>query len=150
MASAKRLLFVREAPIHDQMNLCVLMSVHDRPDGLKSGDWVKLRFIDSGKSVVCRLEVDGGPSASVRLKRIHINSHLREMLGIPWDKVAPYRLQEFRIEKASSWGFFWYIHRYHPDNKKRVEAFLGLTLQIGCIVSIILGFAGTIIAYILQ
>jgi len=146
MASGSRLLFVREAPADDEMNLCVRIGIHDRPNRIKWDDWARVTFVDTGKSVVCRLEGNDGPSESVQPRRIHINSHLREMLGLRSDRVAAYLMQEFRIEKAPSWAFFWYICRYHPDHRRRKEV-LALTVMSG---GIILGLIGIILPFILQ
>jgi hypothetical protein len=146
MASVRLLLFVREAPADDETHLCVRMSMHDRPNGIKWDDWVKLRYVDTGKSVLCRLKGDDDPSGSVQPKRIHVNSHLRDMLGLKSDKVAAYRLQEFHIGKAPSWAFLWYTCRYHPAHSKRKKA-LALTLVFG---GIILGLIGVILPFILR
>ena len=145
MASVKQLLFVREAPAGDEMDLCVRMSMHDRPNGIKWDDWVKLRYVDTGKSAFCRLRGNDDPSGAVQPKRIHINSHLRGMLGLKSGKVAAYLLQEFRIEKAPSWAFLWYIYRYHPDHRRRKEV-LALTVVSG---GIILGLIGIIAPFML-
>jgi len=146
MASVRRLLFVREAHAGDEMNLCVRMSMHDRLNGIKWDDWVKLRYVDTGKSVLCRLKGNDDPSGSVQPKRIHINSHLRDMLGLKSGKVAAYLLQEFRIEKAPSWAFLWYTYRYHPNHRRRKEV-LALMVMSG---GIILGLIGAILPFILR
>ena len=146
MASVKRLLFVREAPTSDQMDLCARMSMHNRPHGIKWDDWVKLTFVAADKSVVCRLRGNDDEVGSVQTRRIHINSHLRDMLGLKSNMIAEYLLQEFRIEKAPSWAFFWYIYRYHPNHRRRAEV-LALTVIFG---SIILGLTGVILPFILQ
>ena len=146
MASVTRLLFVREAPTDDEMNLCVRMGMHDRPNGIKWDDWVKLRYVDTGKSVLCRLKGNDDLSGSVQPKRIHINSHLRDMLGLKSGKVAAYLLQEFHIEKAPSWALLLYTCRYHPDHRKRKKA-LALIVVLA---SIIPGLAGIILAFVLQ
>lgn len=147
MASGSRLLFIRDAPSRDERDLCVRLNMHDTPEGIKWGDWIRLTFVDSGKSVVCRLQGNDDASGSLQLLRIQINSHLRNMLGLESDKLAAYLLHEFRIRKASSWGFFWYIYRYHPDRKRRAEVLLGLTLLIG---SIALGATGMALAFVLR
>jgi hypothetical protein len=146
MASVIRRLLVREAPARDQMDLCVRMSMPDRPNGIKWDNWAKLTFVDTGKSVVCRLKGSDDKSGSVQTRRIHINSHLRDMLDLKSDTIAAPILQEFRIEKAPSWAFFWYIYRYHPDHRMRKEV-LALTVMFG---SIILGLIGIILPFILQ
>jgi hypothetical protein len=146
MTSVGRLLFVRQAPADDEMDLCVRISMHDRPNGIKWDDWVKLRFVDTGKSVVCRLKGNDDPSGSVQPKRIHINSHLRDMLGLRSDKVAAYLMHEFRMEKAPSWAFLWYTYRYHPDRRRRGDV-LALTVMLG---GIILGLIGAILPFILR
>ncbi len=146
MASVRLLLFVREAPADDEMHLCVRMSMHDRPNGIKWGEWVRLRYVDTGKSVLCRLKANDDASGSVQPKRIHINSHLRDMLGLKSGKVAAYLLQEFRMDKEPSWAFLWYTFRYHPDHRKREKA-LALTVMFG---SIILGLIGVILPFILR
>ena len=106
MASERRLLFVREASTSDQTDLCVRMSTRDRPNGIKWDDWVKLTFVETGRSVVCRLRSSDDPSGSLQLLRIHINSHLRDVLGLKPDKIAGYLLQEFRIEKGDKGTLF--------------------------------------------
>ena len=68
-------------PADDEMHLCVRMSMHDRPNGIKWGEWVRLRYVDTGKSVLCRLKANDDASGSVQPKRIHINPRLRDMLG---------------------------------------------------------------------
>jgi hypothetical protein len=146
VATVRRLLFVRDAPADDEMDLCVRMGVHDRPYVIKWDDWVKLRYVDTGKSVICRLKGSDDPSGSVQPKRIHINAHLRGMLGLKSGKVVAYLLQEFCIEKAPSWAFFWYIYRYHPDHRRRKEV-LALTVMSG---GIILGLIGVILPFILR
>jgi hypothetical protein len=146
MASGRKLLFVRKAPANDEMSLCVRMSMHDRPNGIKADDWVKLTFVETGKSVVCRLKDNDDPSGPVQLLRIHINSHLRDMLGLESDKFAAYLLQEFSMEKAPSWAFFWYVYRYHPNHRRREEV-LALTVLVG---GIILGLTGIVLPFILQ
>lgn len=146
MASVTRLLFIREAPTRDQMDLCARMSMHSKPNGIKWDDWVKLTFVDAGKSVVCRLRGNDDQFGSVQTKRIHINSHLRDMLGLKSETIAARLLQEFRMEKAPSWAFFWYIYRYHPDHRRRAEV-LALTVMFG---GIILGLTGVILPFILQ
>ncbi|MDD1652738.1 MAG: hypothetical protein LUO86_06870 [Methanomicrobiales archaeon] len=146
MASVRKLLFVRESPTNDEMNLCVRMSIHDRPNGIGLDDWVKLTFVETGKSVVCRLKDNDDPSGSVQLLRIHINSHLRNMLGIESNKVSAYLLQEFSIAKMPSWAFFWYVHCYHPDRRRRRDV-AALTLLIG---GIILGLVGIALPFILR
>jgi len=146
MASVRLLLLVREAPANDEMDLCVRISMRDRPNGIKWGDWVKLRNADTGRSVLCRLQGSDDEFGSVQAKRIHINSHLRDMLGIKSDTIARYLLQDLSIEKAPSWVFFWYIYRYHPDRRRREEV-VALTVMLGCI---ILGLIGAVLPFILQ
>lgn len=146
MTGARRFLLVREANADDEMDLCVRMSGHDRPDGVKWDDWVKLRYVDTGRSVLCRLKGNDDPSGSVQAKRIHINTHLRRMLGLKSSKVAAYLLQEFRLEKAPSWAFLWYIGRYHPNPRRRREV-LAVTVMLG---GIILGLIGLILPLMLQ
>jgi hypothetical protein len=122
------------------------MSMHNKPNGIKWDDWVKLTFVDVDKSVVCRLRGNDDQFGSVQTRRMHINSHLRDMLGLKSDTIAARLLHEFRIEKAPSWALFWYIYRYHPDHRRRAEV-LALTVILG---SIILGLTGVILPFILQ
>lgn len=146
MAGVRRLLFVRESPADDEMSLSVRMAVHDRPDDIKPDDWVRLTYVETGKSVVCRLKGSDDSSGSVQPKRIHINSHLRGKLGLKSGKVAAYLLREFRIEKAPPWASLWYIYRYHPDSRRRKEV-LALTVMLG---GIILGLMGLILPFMLR
>lgn len=146
MAGVVRFLFVRDAPTGDQMDLCARMSMHDRPDSIEWGDWMKLTRADTGKSIVCRLRGEDESVGSVQLKRIHINSHLRRMLGLELDKAATYRLQEFNIEKAPSWAFFWYIYRYHPNRRRRADVF-AWTVLIG---GITIGLIGVTLLFTLR
>jgi hypothetical protein len=137
MASVARLLFVRDAPAGDEVDLCVRMSMHDRPHVIEWDDWVKLKYVDTGKSVVCRLRGNDDPSGPVQPKRIHINSHLRDILGLKSGKVAAYLLQEFRIEKAPSWASLWYIYRYHPKRQRRHQVLALMALYGGIILVLI-------------
>jgi hypothetical protein len=123
------------------------MNIHDRPKGIKWDDWIKLTFVDTHKSVICLVKGNDDLLGAVNLNHIHINSHLRNMLGLKSDMFATHRLEEFLIEKAPSWAFFWYIYRYHPDHSRRAQV---LFWMIGVAVTVTLGLLGLLIGVLLK